>query len=226
MFTDEQAKATQEVAKASQAAIEAIRDVSRYFGRFAEGPLEQAAGMLEDRLRFMRFEQAVRFQKRAIELMEESGLEKATRPVPLNFIVPVLEAASLEEDDNLQEVWAKLLVNAVDAESTSTPRHAYISMLKDMTPFDAQLLRVIVKHRTHFEASVATELASKYFGIDADYEREAQVSLYNLQRLNCVNVPMGWGGERVAPIEAVTPTELAFSFVEACTLRADKFVQS
>ena len=43
---------------------------------------------------------------RANDFMTQRGSQLIRRPVPLNVAIPLFEAASLEEDDDLQDLWA------------------------------------------------------------------------------------------------------------------------
>lgn len=87
----EGAKAAGELAKASGKAIDAAREAGGFVARHIEGPLEQVMGLIEDRLRFVRWE---RLMQRAVALLEESAAQGTIRPVPLSFAIPLLEAGS------------------------------------------------------------------------------------------------------------------------------------
>jgi hypothetical protein len=66
-----------------------------------------------------------------------------TRKIPLNIGAPLLQNAALEEDDDLQDVWAKLLVNSADASSGIELRRAFVSVLAEMTTLDVRNLAAI-----------------------------------------------------------------------------------
>jgi hypothetical protein len=97
-------------AKASNNAIEAGREL----GHFIRGPVGEVVGMLEDHLKVVRFERQVRLWDRVRNILTEKGMDGPTRKIPLKIALPLLENATLEEDDDLQEVWARLLVNSGD----------------------------------------------------------------------------------------------------------------
>jgi hypothetical protein len=50
--------------------------------------------------------------------------------------VPLLENATLEEDEDLQDIWARLLVNSADASSGIEPRRAFSAGLAEMCLLD------------------------------------------------------------------------------------------
>ena len=55
--------------------------------------------------------------QRADAMLESIGLNGPNRAIPLKIAIPLFQAASLEDDDYLQDLWAKLLVNGGNAES-------------------------------------------------------------------------------------------------------------
>ena len=139
----ETAKAAQEVAKATSKGIDAGRELGGFFARFIGGPIEQASDIVEDKLRYLRWERQVRLMKRAEEFLEQQGLQAPTRSVPMKVAIPILEAASMEENDELQDIWARLLVNAADADSGADVTRSFVTVLQDFGPLEAQLLQAV-----------------------------------------------------------------------------------
>ncbi|SRR6266496_1851448 len=79
--------------------------------------------------------------KRQIQLLEK--VKKITEGKVINAVAPrlffpILEAASIEADDDMQSRWAALLANeAIDADSVHP---SFVEILKQMSPADARLL--------------------------------------------------------------------------------------
>src|ERR1035437_6608574 len=140
---EEEAKAVQEVAKSTGKAIDAAREAGGFIAKFVSGPLEQGIGIFEDRLRYMRWERQIRLMQRAQEFLRLVGLAAPTRPVPLKLLIPIMQGASLEEDDDLQDRWAALLVNAANASYPGEVRRSYATILEQLTPLDAKILDVL-----------------------------------------------------------------------------------
>ena len=63
------------------------------------------------------------------------------RQVPLSVAIPVFEAASPEEEDHLQDVWAALLVNAADASGGVEIKRAFVRILQDLSAMEGRLLQ-------------------------------------------------------------------------------------
>jgi hypothetical protein len=133
-------RATQASANASKEAIEAGRDL----GRFISGPAGEVVGMLWDHLKVVRFKRQIRLIDRVRRfLAAERGMDGPTRTITLKIGLPLLDNATLEEDDDLQDVWARLLVNGGDADSGIEMRRAFVSVLAEMTALDVRNLAAI-----------------------------------------------------------------------------------
>jgi hypothetical protein len=224
---EETAKAGQEIAKAAGKAIEAGEELGGFVARFIAGPLEQASGIVEDKLKYLRWERQARLMKRAEEFMREIGLRDPTRAVPLKLAIPLLQGASLEDDDNLQDLWAKLLVNAADANSTIEVKRVFIDILESIGPLEAQILDAV--YRLPFEkmqhCGVLTKDLPRSVMIASDDAKfkpepaspEVELALANLTRLGCLSPAKTIGGGEV--FSQINSTLLGKTFVEACTLR-------
>ena len=94
-MTDE-AKAAGEIAKTTGKAIDASREFGGFIAPYIRRPLEQAIGIVEDKLKYMRWERQLRLIVRSKKFLEELGLEAPTRAIPMKIAIPLLQAASLE----------------------------------------------------------------------------------------------------------------------------------
>jgi len=108
------AKATQEVAKTARTGIEAAQGLGSFLAKVLGEPIETAVGLVSDKLKFVRFERQMRLADRYSEVMVRRGLSSEEQPVPPKIALPAIENASLEEDDELQDLWANLLASSHD----------------------------------------------------------------------------------------------------------------
>lgn len=224
----ESAKAVQEVAKTTSKAIGALEQFGGFISNYIGGSIEQAMGLFEDKLKYMRWERQVHLMQRAEQLMKDVGLAQPTRSIPLKLALPLFEAASLEDDDDLQDLWARLLVNGANGNSRVTLKRAYISILEQLTAFDASLLMRLyslpyeeIQHNGIIVGKLPEEAAvRKGDGKEDDHlpepSVEVKLALANLARNGCITIPTSWGGGEL--FKRVNPTLLGKSFVEACTL--------
>ena len=215
------AKATEATANASKEAIQAGRDLAR----FIRGPAGEVMGMLWDHLRVIRFERQVRLRDRVHHFLAERGMDAPTRKMALKIVLPIIENATLEEDDSLQDIWAKLLVNSGDADSGIEPRSAFGSVLAEMSALDVRNLAMIDSasklkgdsaskgvwtHRLP-EGGIPVPLPLPgHDGYEGYLSPEVQVSLSNLSRLGCIHsVARG--------LLLVDITPFGRALIEACT---------
>jgi len=217
----EEAKAVQEVARTTGKGIDAAREFGAWVAPFIGGSLEQVMGMFRDKLAYMRWERQVRLVQRAKQFLAERGLSSGTRPIPMKLAIPLLQAASLEEDDELQDIWANLLVNAADANSGVEIRRAYISILEELTPLDVRILSTIYSNPALPEqAQLLTYDLPDRIHTDkpqGDLPRpseEVTLALGNLARLGCVT-----SATYLGDFAAVDRTVLGRGLYEACAAK-------
>ncbi|MDI1363522.1 MAG: Abi-alpha family protein [bacterium] len=74
----------------------------------------------------------------AHERLVSRGVDRVQAP-PDKILIPLLDAASLEDDPELQQLWAELLASALTHEEAV--RRAYVSILSELTPTAAKALR-------------------------------------------------------------------------------------
>ena len=228
----EEIKAATEIAKTTGKAIDATREFGGFISRFIVGPIEQGIGIFEDKLKYMRWENQVAIMDKVNRKMAERGLEFPTQAVPLKIAIPLLQAASLEDDDNLQELWANLLVNASDKKHHETIKRTYISILEDLTWLDVQIIQTLYSVEFGYPDENEHVLGTEYLpdgftemGIK-DLRRskeqlkgpsdEVALALENLCRLRLLNSAMP---TNTTPIKAVYKTTLGKSLYRACSIK-------
>jgi len=65
--------------------------------------------------------------------------------VPLNVLYPLLQAASIQEDPTLQDLWANLLANAADPRQERAVSPSFQDALKNLTSKDATFINAVYK---------------------------------------------------------------------------------
>lgn len=221
---EEEAKAITETAKTAGKAIDALTKMGQFIAQYLKGPLAQASGIYQDKLTYIRWERQVRLMDRANEFLHQRGIAEPTRPVPMSILVPILQLGSMEEDNELQDRWAQLLVNAADANSGIVVEPAFIGILQNLSSRDAAILE-----KTY---SVAVEDESKplyMYGLPAEIltekpsgeinpPAEVHQSLENLKRLGLIQGAMFWGGG--TNNQYAFQTFLGRAFMKACRGKA------
>jgi len=135
-------------------------------------------------------------------ILEERGYSDETpfRVPSTKFAFGFVQGASIEDEPELQELWAKLLANAVDPNFEDDIRISFMSIIKDLTPLDAKILNIINnellklnKETNIFKLNFSIKNISRILSIS---EFIVRVSIDNLKRcqlfenakLNAVNL--------------------------------------
>lgn len=225
----EDQKTLEEVAKTAGKAIDLAQNFGSFISRCISGPLEQGIGIFEDKLKYTRWERQIRLMKKADEFMKSVGIDKPNCPIELKLAVPLLQAATLEENDYLQDLWAKLLVNSVNDKTGIKLTRSYIDILERLTPLEAKILEEIYSlpfEEIQHEGVITTYLPDKALIANEEdrnnlklENEEVLLALANLTRLGCISPIYSLGGGEI--FSSVNPTVLGKYFVEACTLKND-----
>lgn len=224
-MTDE-AKAVGEIAKTTGKAIDVSSRFGGFMARFVTGPLEQLSGIAEDKFKFMRWERQLRLMDRADAVLKSRGMTAPTRAVPLNIAIPILQAGSLEESNELQDLWANMLVNAADESVDVLFRCAFISIAEDLTYLDKQVLERIYSPSLNVNSNDAISLQGLpqelvVFRSPVDKEREArpidlqiEISQGNLARLGIITLG-SYMGDSYDSYRCIHRTSLGSEFMKA-----------
>jgi hypothetical protein len=138
-ITDEQAKLGQEV-------IKAFRGLGAFLDKALGSTPEDLIGYFGgDRLRVRRAENMARMLFDARECLAARRVER-TEPATLSVALPILQAAADEDRDEIVDLWARLLANAMDP-SLRNVRQSYIEAIKKMDPPDALALRYLHQNK-------------------------------------------------------------------------------
>lgn len=216
--TDKALEATKAVAEFGTAAVGAITGV----GKVVLEPFVPLFGALTDRANAVRYRNAIRIAQKTEAFARENGLFAPTRELPLSFSVPLLNRATLEDDDELQTLWAKLIANAADVSTEMELRTAYVSMLGEMSAFDARNLAALVKASLASTERDGMPLIETW-GLPQkakEHTRSSEqlpplpdnvhLSIANLIRLGCVTPIIGFGGGSLYNVVSVTMLGRAF----------------
>jgi hypothetical protein len=135
--------------------VDALTDVFR--------PFSEKRGLKADQIRLQREDVLIEIARKARERLAIEN--RAPQPLPNKFLVPFLEAASLEDlgDIKLTDMWANLLANTSQNPASKTP--VFINILKELTSEEALLFEYIF---THYESKGRKDSSHLHFE-DAKY---------------------------------------------------------
>jgi hypothetical protein len=112
--------------------------IGRCLQQFLGPTAEEAGQLIADQVRFLRWRALVKIVDRARRYTKENP--RVTSSVPLKFLVPFVEQASLQDEDGqISEMWSKLLANARD--SYDDRYVTFLGILNSLGPGEAVILK-------------------------------------------------------------------------------------
>lgn len=215
MIEGKELEAFKEIAKLGSTSVDAARDLCGFIARVLGTVPEDVVGLLlGDWLRQVRIRNAAKHMQRTKEILRERGILESAEPVSPTIALPILKAAQAESKEELQELWARLLANAMDPERSKAVRQTVIDAVKQFDPLDALVLE---------EISTLPPSKPKEFGSVQDSflrgrgfsREEIEVSFMNIEKLGCIN------RERASPTAGRQETALvAYSYFGLEIMRA------
>ena len=187
-ISDEQAKLLQEL-------IKAARDTSGYFADiFGETPKDLFALLVGDRVKAKRIERLAMLWQRTRERLREREIAEP-EPPSLKYAIPLLQAAADEENEEMQDLWSRLLAAAMDPKRPNAMRQSFIQTVKQMDPMDALVFKVIRDNGNGPWIPSGRDVIAGKLGCSID---EVVVSFQHLAELNCISFTDS-SGPRIQP---------------------------
>lgn len=228
--TEEISKAIQEVAKLGDKGLETAQKAGSFFAKVFKSPIDEISNIIHDKLRFIRWKRLVEMSDEVNNILKERGVIE-TRALAPKLAIPLIEDASLEDNDEIKSLWSKLLANALDPNFKDDIRYGFIEMLKNITGREALLLKKL------YEALVAKNFLSDLSQLSSRHVDKEQiirmfnitpeeyvVFAHNLMRLQLIAPAVISGGVSIGSnflssykgIDVIYLTALGVKFVEAC----------
>ncbi len=146
-----------------------IEKADRFLSALLGPAVDEAGQLVADKIRFRRYRNQVELLAKAEELLVKAG--RKPRAVPLKTLVPLIEAASLEEEPSIQQMWSGLLASASSTGRDASLHIVCIHVLKSISAAEAQALqRLFFKFEKRKEEAQAEQP-------DRDWSRPRTVML-------------------------------------------------
>ena len=126
--------------KAAEGAITkgAKKEAEGFLRTLLHGPAEALSGLWTDKVNARRHANLIQIAVSASKRLKDASV--SPKAVPLSIIHPALDAASLEEEPDLQDVWANLLANAADPRAAQSILPSFSVILKELSGRQVKLL--------------------------------------------------------------------------------------
>jgi hypothetical protein len=120
-------------AEATKEALQAGGDILRRIAGPLADEVGESVGVLA---RHYRYRLALKMFRKTQQMLTEAGITPSA--VPPRLFLPIIENASMQDDEDLHTRWAALLANAAAQADRVHP--SYIEVLRQLSPRDAELL--------------------------------------------------------------------------------------
>lgn len=85
-----------------------------FLGKLISPTIEEVGLLISDNIKYLRFKNQVRILLKAKAYVEKRNI--SLKEIPIKILVPLLENASLEDNEQMQDKWANMVVNLVDSQ--------------------------------------------------------------------------------------------------------------
>jgi Abortive infection alpha len=167
--------AIEETAKTAGKALDLVRD--------GAGPIADVYGLIiGDHIHAARNRRLDAIARKTRQILKGRDLSESSE-VAEQIAIPLLEAAQGEPREEMQDLWARLLANAMDPARRDDVRPEFIRTLKELHPIDALVLHWLGENRDKGWLSV--EVINSEFVIR---KSSLIVTLENLRRVGCAQI--------------------------------------
>ena len=141
----------------SSTAIEKGIDIAKSFvDKLVLPSLEELGLLVRDQISFWRFNNQIKILTKAKSICEKNSI--SVKAIPPKLLCPYLENASLEDDDELQDRWAILLVNMVDSQQ-NLQNHVFPYILSQLSKDEFTLLESVLIEKEKRVSKLKNELS-------------------------------------------------------------------
>lgn len=141
----------------SSTAIEKGIDIAKSFvDKLVLPPIEELGLLVRDQISYWRFNNQIKILNKAKYICEQHGI--CVKAIPPKLLCPYLENASLEDDDELQDKWATLLVNMVDSQQ-NIQNHVFPYILSQLSKDEFNLLESVLIEKEKRVSELENELS-------------------------------------------------------------------
>jgi hypothetical protein len=148
--TEETAKAVQKVAAVADKSLDTANSFGSFLNTVFGAGFTQIGGAFSDWAHVYRYEQAIKLAEKVRRIHQNRAIEGSTIAIPPRLAIPLLQQATLEDDEQLLDMWAALIANATDPNRPVEARRSYSGLLSSMEPLDALVLAEIYRWKeTH-----------------------------------------------------------------------------
>lgn len=176
--------------------------VGNFLNKIVGPPAEALGGLLGDQLKSWRASNLDRIARKWERVREERGISEAvSRVLPFGEAYRTIEAVSLEEDENVQEIWAKLIASSTDSTRSVSIKKAFIDLLKSLEGNDAIVLDILFESASTLPVMITSKEEAQREGFFKRTEEKLKnlssedvfMAIQNLVRLRIISKVIPYG---------------------------------
>ena len=198
------------------------REIANFIEEMSGGLVSNALGLVADKLAYLSLKQAFSLRDKVREELRRRGVQQPREVFP-KILLPLLENATIEEDEQLHSRYAMMLANARDPNFHGKVTRSFATILSELEPLDVFIIEMsfTALSSNHREALADLRLVCKSTKESAD---NVAISVRNLIRLGLLKpgvvIADGvmFGNHKLASykdIDLFGITELGIAFVKA-----------
>jgi len=205
----------------------AVEEAKGLLNKFLGPAFNEAGAMLGNNVRMFRLREEIKLLRKAEQILSEEGLEP--KAVNMRVLLPLLDTAVLEDNEDMAERWASLLASAANPNNKTALEASFIEILKQLVPSHAFVLDVFYEQikRDKLPPEKWAERGYVFSDLKGFLQRDVpqfDVAIDNLLRLHLVayptpNLGIANGHEvrvQVTSSNILCATSLGYAFVSAC----------
>ena len=113
-----------------------------FIEKLIAAPLMEGTGFFTDKVKYWRFKNQISIIEKARKFLKEKGIY-VPKKIPIKDLTTLLEYASFEEEEIMQDSWAKLLANALDPKNQFNACHIFSQLLNQLSVNEFYVLKFI-----------------------------------------------------------------------------------
>ncbi|PXX22845.1 Abi-alpha family protein [Arenibacter sp. ARW7G5Y1] len=110
-----------------------------FIEKIIAAPIMEGTGIFTDKVKYWRFKNQVKIITKAREYLKSKGIE-IPKKIPIKDVTTLLEYASFEEEEIMQDSWAKLLANTMNPNNQFDACHIFSQVLNQMSVNEIYIL--------------------------------------------------------------------------------------
>ena len=124
---------------------EAAEKIGNFLNKLLGETVIELGGIPHDWAKYYRYRNLLSIQDKIEAIHKKRKAEGKTLPIPPRYAIPLIQNASQENDESLQEMWAELISNFIDPQKHFNPEKIYIEILSSLEPLDAKVLHFFLE---------------------------------------------------------------------------------